>query len=62
MVLEVHVSRDTVFEIFGARVTHDVEIGSQGGGDVVVGRDPVTGNSGTVGIGDDVCTVPLQNG
>ena len=37
MVLEVHVSRDNVFKIWGAQVTYDVEIGSQGGGDVVVG-------------------------
>jgi len=40
----------------------DVEIGGQGGGDVVVGGDPVTRNDGAVGIGDDVRTVPHQNG
>ena len=43
-------------------MTYDVEIGSQGGGDVVVGGNPVTGNGSTTGIGDNIRTVPLQNG
>ena len=43
-------------------IAYNVEIGSQVRDNVVVGRNPVTGGSGTAGIGDDIRTIPLQNG
>ena len=43
-------------------LAYNIEIRGQGGGEVVVGGNPVTGNGGTAGIGDNFRTVPLQNG
>ena len=60
VVLRTRFNQNTGSEMRGS--AYDVEIGSQGCGDIVVRRNPVTGGGGTLRICDDVRTVPLQNG
>ena len=61
MILEIGLGYAVIKALWVMR-TYDIEIGSQVGGYSVVRRNPVTRSNRTLGVSDDICAIPLQNG